>query len=256
MRFRQQCLNKQGTFILHVSNTFTLCLAMRDFSTFTHLTPRFRSSKFRTLQFFLKSSLHRLAVYQSNSDISQRIAAKMCQLCILITISQNSRWPKPLEPLVSDLHLLVTTAHSEFAFSKPSTTPDTKANSYSNPPTTSTSTTITITSTPAQNTKSSLLTTLREIKTLLEVLEEERTTWWDNKAKERKFWRETYQEDKITKINVVNNKTVDMIEGLKARLGTFCRWSLGLEDGVEGSDGVEKEGGGVKMEGEDVKMEG
>jgi len=47
---------------------------------------------------------------------------------------------------------------------------------------------------------------------------------------------------------VVNNKTVEMIEGLKAKLGTFCRWSLGLVDGVEGLGGAEKDG--------DVKMEG
>lgn len=57
------------------------------------------------------------------------------------------------------------------------------------------------------------------------------------------------QEDKVTKINVINNKTVEMIESLKARLGTFCRWSLGMEDGLEGLDEV-------KMEGKDVKMEG
>lgn len=41
-----------------------------------------------------------------------------------------------------------------------------------------------------------------------------------------------------------------MIQGLKARLGTFCRWSLGLEDGVEELDGV-----GVKVESENVRAE-
>lgn len=48
---------------------------------------------------------------------------------------------------------------------------------------------------------------------------------------------------------MVNNKTVEMIEGLKAKLGGFCRWTLGMMDGVEGL------GGGEKKE-EDVKMEG
>ncbi|KAG9717399.1 hypothetical protein KCU73_g15379, partial [Aureobasidium melanogenum] len=149
------------------------------------------------------------------------------------------------------LHLLVTTAHSEFNSNNPSTTSDTNDKLRSIPSTTST-TTITITKTarnPSTTTKSSLLTTLRDIKTLLELLEEERIQWWNVKAKERKHWRETYQEDKITKINVVNNKTVEMIESLNARLGTFCRWSLGLEDGVEGLDGLEKERKDVKMEG-------
>jgi hypothetical protein len=46
---------------------------------------------------------------------------------------------------------------------------------------------------------------------------------------------------------VVNNKTVEMIETLRAKLGLFCRWSLGMEDGVEGL-GAEKD--------RDVKMEG
>ncbi|KAH0360698.1 hypothetical protein KCU65_g9232, partial [Aureobasidium melanogenum] len=164
----------------------------------------------------------------------------MCQLCVLSTISQSSRWPKPLEPLISDLHLLVNTAHSEFGRYKPSTPPDTRINTCS-------TITITVATTPSQTT--TFFSTLRDVKTLLELLEEERTTWWNGKAKERQYWRETYQEDKITKINVVNNQTVEMIESLKARLGTFCRWSLGLEDGVEGLDGIEKEGKDVKMEG-------
>ncbi|KAG9692036.1 hypothetical protein KCU95_g8418, partial [Aureobasidium melanogenum] len=171
----------------------------------------------------------------------------MCQLCVLNTISQSSRWPKPLEPLISDLHLLVNTAHSEFSRYSPFTTSSTTAKLHS---------TIIVTTTTTPNPATAILSTLRDIKTLLELLEDERTTWWNGKAKERQYWRETYQEDKITKINVVNNKTVEMIEGLKARLGTFCRWSLGLEDGVEGLDGVEKENGGVEMEGKDVQMEG
>ncbi|KAH0336130.1 hypothetical protein KCU81_g8724, partial [Aureobasidium melanogenum] len=171
----------------------------------------------------------------------------MCQLCVLNTISQSSRWPKPLEPLISDLHLLVNTAHSEFSRYKPFTPLSTTAKLHSS---------IIVTTTTTPNPATALLSTLRDIKTLLELLEDERTTWWSGKAKERQYWREAYQEDKITKINVVNNKTIEMIEGLKARLGTFCRWSLGLEDGVEGLDGVEKENGGVEMEGKDVQMEG
>jgi hypothetical protein len=38
-----------------------------------------------------------------------------------------------------------------------------------------------------------------------------------------------------------------MIEGLKAKLGLFCRWSLGTEDGVERLGGAEKD--------RDVKIE-
>ncbi|CAD0083964.1 unnamed protein product [Aureobasidium vineae] len=167
----------------------------------------------------------------------------MCQLCVLNTISQSSRWPKPLEPLISDLHLLVTTAHTELRVHKTSAV--TSATQDTKPSTTST---ITITKAHPR-TNSSLFTTLRDIKPLLELLEDERANWWNNKANERKHWRETYQEDKITKINVVNNKTVEMIEGCKARLGTFCRWSLGLEEGVEGLDEIEEEGKEVKMEG-------
>lgn len=156
---------------------------------------------------------------------------------------------------MGDVHsLLVNTTHSEFSRYKPRAAPDTTVKAHS---TTSTTSTITITTTTtASPAKTSIFPTLRDIKTLLEFLEEERTTWWNGKAKERQYWRETYQEDKITKINVVNNKTVEMIESLKARLGTFCRWSLGLEDGVEGLDGVVKESKDIKIEDKDMKMEG
>lgn len=167
----------------------------------------------------------------------------MCQLCSLNTISTSFRWPKPLEPFISDLGLLVTTAHSELSTHKHNSALPCAADKK--PPTTSRPT-ITITAAPKP---SLLVPTLRDINTLLEVLEEERLKWWQAKAPKRKFWRETYQEDKITKINVVNNKTVEMIEGLKARLGGFCRWSLGMVDGIEGLGAGEKEKEDVKMEG-------
>jgi hypothetical protein len=164
----------------------------------------------------------------------------MCQLCALTTITKSSRWPKPLEPLISDLYLLINTAHTTLTVPKATSAHDAKQT----PSSTNTTTKITITTTTAS--KHPLLPTLHDINTLLELLEDERVQWWQAKAAERKFWRETYQEDKITGINVVNNKTVEMIEGLKAKLGGFCRWSLGLEDGVEG----------LGEERKDVKMEG
>ncbi|KAG9581638.1 hypothetical protein KCU77_g13146, partial [Aureobasidium melanogenum] len=129
----------------------------------------------------------------------------MCQLCVFNTISQSSRWPKPLEPLISDLPLLVNTTNSEFNSIKPSTAEDTSDKLHLIPSTTSTTITIIKTATNSTaTTRTSLLTTLRDIKTLLELLDEERIKWWNAKAKERKYWRETYQQDKITKINVVN----------------------------------------------------
>lgn len=100
----------------------------------------------------------------------------MCQLCVLNNISQSSRWPKPLESLIFDLQLLVNTAHLESVRYKPFTIEDAKDKATSTAPTTTTK--ITITSNSSQTTKPSLLTTLRDIKTLLELLEEERTTWW------------------------------------------------------------------------------
>jgi hypothetical protein len=166
----------------------------------------------------------------------------MCQPCALDTISKSSRWPKPLEPLISDLTLLVSTTHTTLTTFKStsSATPAKEDKKISAP-----STTINIT--PAAQ-LSPLLPTLRDINTLLELLEEERVKWWQPKSSERKFWRETYQEDRLTGINVVNNKTLEMIEGLKARLGTFCRWTLGMKDGVEGLENGETEKKDVKME--------
>lgn len=32
----------------------------------------------------------------------------------------------------------------------------------------------------------------------------------------------------------INNATRERIEAMKAKVGMFCRWSLGLEGGVEG----------------------
>jgi hypothetical protein len=165
--------------------------------------------------------------------------ATMCQLCALTTITKSSRWPKPLEPLISDLCLLINTAHTTL------TVPKANSSAHDTKQKPSTTTKISITTTTTAS-KHPLLPTLHDINTLLELLEDERVQWWQAKAAERKFWRETYQEDKITGINVVNNKTVEMIEGLKAKLGGFCRWSLGLEDGVEG----------LGEERKDVKMEG
>jgi hypothetical protein len=167
----------------------------------------------------------------------------MCQLCALNTISKSSRWPKPLEPLVSDLTLLVNTAHSTLTTSKSTST---AASAKEDKKISAQSTTINIT--PATK-HSPLLPTLRDINTLLELLEDERVKWWQSKSSERKCWRETYQEDKLTGINVVNNKTVEMIEGLKAKRGTFCRWTLGMKDGVEGLEDGETEKKDVKMEG-------
>jgi hypothetical protein len=167
----------------------------------------------------------------------------MCQLCALNTISKSSRWPKPLESLVSDLGLLISTAHITLTTSKSTSaaTPAKEDKKISAP-----STTINITPVVKH---SPLLPTLRDINTLLELLEEERVKWWQSKSSERKFWRETFQEDKLTGINVVNNKTVEMIEGLKAKLGTFCRWSLGMKEGIEGLEDGEIEKKDVKMEG-------
>ncbi|THW96639.1 hypothetical protein D6D15_00875 [Aureobasidium pullulans] len=173
----------------------------------------------------------------------------MCQLCVLNSIARGERWPKPLEPHISDLNLLVSTAHTELLTYQSCST--SSSITKENKPTTISKITITTTTTPKEAARQKLLTTLRGIQTLLELLAEERESWWEGKAKERKFWRETYQGGKITRINVVNNKTGEMIDGLKARLGTFCRWSLGFEDGVEGlnEDRVAKVEGDVKMEG-------
>jgi hypothetical protein len=122
----------------------------------------------------------------------------MCQLCALNTISKSSRWPKPLEPLVSDLALLISTAHATFTTSKPTSA---AATATKDKKISASSTTIT-TTTAAKH--SPLFPTLRDINTLLELLEEERVKWWQAKSSERKFWRETYQEDKLTSIDIVN----------------------------------------------------
>jgi hypothetical protein len=61
--------------------------------------------------------------------------------------------------------------------------------------------------------------------------------------------KESSGERLIRKTNsLVSISSTEMIENPKAKLGTFCRWTLGMEDGVEGLEVGEKEKKDVKME--------
>ncbi len=79
--------------------------------------------------------------------------------------------------------------------------------------------------------KASMHTTTQTLEALLEVIECERVEWWNAPAtrERRRKWLESGESDKATRLQVVNNRTTEMIREMMAKLGLFCRWSLGVE---------------------------
>jgi hypothetical protein len=142
----------------------------RDNARHTHYLIQPKTDSLPFLDFLQHNTRNQKSYIHSTSHHHAKLAT-MCQLCALGTISKSSRWPKPLESLVSDLSLLINTVHSTLS-TAPKTTaaaPDTKQK-----PSTKTTTKITITTTTATPKPSPLLPTLHDINTLLELLEDEK----------------------------------------------------------------------------------
>lgn len=136
----------------------------------------------------------------------------MCNLCAIQEISSQGRWPKPLEEPVKDITFLVSTSHDEYesnktACQKKTTIPE------------------------------SLLDTLRLLAAALEELDSDREKWWssdDKRAMRKRLDAECTSESqrKLTDLHKINNATNEKIESMKAKLGVFCKWSLGMNGGV------------------------
>ena len=133
----------------------------------------------------------------------------MCQLCAITDISTQARWPKALEPSIKDIDFLITTAHDEYEANKAAC---------------QNKTTI-----PA-----SLLDVLRLLATAIDELEVDREEWWT--APERKDLRRRLDSacdyKKMTELQKINNTTSERIEAMQAKLGTFVKWSLGMNGGI------------------------
>ena len=147
----------------------------------------------------------------------------MCQLCIIRDIGAQDRWPKPLEHHKADIDLLITSSHdtwTAFATEKRSpkdvTAPDV------------------------------LLELLRLLATVLEELENDRVQWWSSpeKREQRRRLEEECKQPQLTQLHKINNSTADRIENMSAKLGAFCKWSLGMNGSLwelQNGDKVAKE---------------
>ena len=66
-----------------------------------------------------------------------------------------------------------------------------------------------------------------------------REEWWNSPAKreQRREWSEAGDQKKLTELQVINQKTTEMIAEMEVVLGRFVRWNLNMNDGL---DGLEK----------------
>ncbi|KAK4548258.1 hypothetical protein LTR36_010128 [Oleoguttula mirabilis] len=133
----------------------------------------------------------------------------MCQLCPIKDVAAQARWPKPLEAPVKDIEFVVTTAHDDYEANKAACRSKTTI-------------------------PESLLDMLRLLAASLNELEADREKWW--MAPEKKELRRRLDADcdhkKMTELHKINNATSDRIESMQAKLGTFVKWSLGMNGGV------------------------
>lgn len=133
----------------------------------------------------------------------------MCQLCGIRAIASQHRWPKPFEPSVKDLDFLVETSHDDY----------TANNSACS---------------AKETIPASLLDELRLLATALDQLEADREAWWSTPDKRNVRKRLDLECDgkKLTELHKINNATKERIEAMRARLGMFVKWSLGMNGGI------------------------
>ena len=142
-----------------------------------------------------------------------RPTATMCQLCEIKNIAKRDRWPKNVENHKKDIDFLVTSAHDEYTVSR------SKAKAKTN-----------------ESVKASdpLLDFLRLLVALIEEVEADREKWWTSpqKREQRKNLELECDQKKLSELHKINNKVVEGVEAMNARLGLFVKWSLGMNGGV------------------------
>ena len=135
----------------------------------------------------------------------------MCQLCGITTPTTNGRWPKPLEHPIADVNFLVTCGHDEFIAFQKTKQSDKKA------PTTE-----------------KLLDVLRLLASALEELEAGQQAWWTSpgKREQRRRLDEECDQKTLSELHRIDNSTEERIEAISAKLGSFVKWSVGLNGGM------------------------
>lgn len=150
----------------------------------------------------------------------------MCQLCQIKDIAARDRWPKAIDHHKSDINFLVTSAHDEYT-----TTTSSKSQTK-----------------PSDRVQASapVLDFLRLLSALLEQVDADREAWWTSPAKreQRRKLEMECEQKKLSELHKINNKVVEGVEAMNARLGLFVKWSLGMNGGVWELVASEREGGG------------
>ena len=140
----------------------------------------------------------------------------MCQLCALKDLATRDRWPKPLEPHKSDIVFLATSAHDQYTTASRNIKIDTNSGNET------------------IRASEGLLELLRLLHTLLNDVEADREKWWTSPAKRemRKKLELECDQMKLSELHKINNRMVECLEAMNAKLGLFVKWSLGMNGGV------------------------
>lgn len=82
---------------------------------------------------------------------------------------------------------------------------------------------------------------LRDLSTALDALNDSRAEWWASPAKreQRQQWASEGKNSKLVGLQKINNAIIKVVEGCKARLGTYVVWGLGMKEGIAGLEELE-----------------
>ncbi|KAF2105006.1 hypothetical protein NA57DRAFT_71201 [Rhizodiscina lignyota] len=171
----------------------------------------------------------------------------MCQVCTLKTIAKRDRWPKPLEPHLEDVEALVNTAHSEFTQLKNAETNERRPETGKKPNQAFGAKSyqesagidgvdanldrLVISDASTAQIRNSLIDTTRGLLYVVSVLEQERVSWWNSPAKQnqRRSLMDTFNAEKQKQLQVVNQKTANMVIDMRAKIGVFAKYVLIVE---------------------------
>lgn len=139
-----------------------------------------------------------------------------------------------MRPLIEELKLLITTAHNEATNLKFSQNALKKAGTNESQASSSTSIRApseSVARNACDEFRSKITATLKGILANLEFLELERAKWWMDPARKRirNQTLETYDAKKYTTLNKFNNDMADRLSDIRAKVGVFSRWQIGID---------------------------